>query len=158
MLIARDIAGALDPAAFAERCDVTPDAWQSDFLRSPSRRVLQLAGAQVGKTTVTGLKCLHVATYEPSALILVIAPAARQSAEFVRSVRLMHKALDDAVPLKAESVTKLEFENDARMLRCPVARMADDPRPGGAAPYRARRGRNIPRAHGCRAADDGHES
>lgn len=119
MLIARDIAGALDPAAFAARCGVTVDPWQAEFLRSPSLRTLQLAARQVGKTTVTSLKAFHTATYEPGALILVVAPAERQSKEFVRSVRLLHKSLDDAVPLKAESVTKLEFENESRILALP---------------------------------------
>lgn len=119
MLIARDLAGALDAAAFAARCGVQPDPWQVDFLRSPAKRTLQLAARQVGKTTATSLKALHIASYEPGALVLVVAPAERQSKEFVRGVRLLHSQLQGAVPLKAESVTKLEFANEARIWALP---------------------------------------
>lgn len=118
-MLARDLRHALDPVAFAEACGVTPDEWQADFLRSPAKRTLQLAARQVGKTTATSLKAFHTASFEPGALVLVVAPAERQSKEFVRGVRLLHKNLDGAVPLRAESVTKLEFENDARILALP---------------------------------------
>jgi hypothetical protein len=117
--LATDLQRALDPVAFALACGITCDPWQEDFLRSDSRRTLQLAARQVGKTLSTCLKTFWTATHEPGALILVVAPAERQSKEFVRGVRLLHKNLDGAVPLKSESVTKLEFENDARILALP---------------------------------------
>lgn len=118
-MLARDIARSLDPVRFARDAGVTVDPWQADFLRSTSRRTLQLAARQVGKTTVTSLKAFHVATYEPGSLVLVVAPAERQSKEFVRGVRMLHRHLDGAVPLKAESVTKLELENESRIWALP---------------------------------------
>jgi Terminase large subunit, T4likevirus-type, N-terminal len=119
VLIARNLAHTLDPALFAEACGITCDPWQAEFLRSDSKRTLQLAARQVGKTTVTSLKAFHVATHEPGSLIVVVAPAERQSKEFVRGVRLLHKNLDDAVPLVGDSVTKMEFENESRILALP---------------------------------------
>lgn len=118
-MLARDLARNLDPVIFAADAGIECDPWQARFLRSTSRRVLQLAARQVGKTTGTAIKALHVAQYEPGALVAVICPAQRQSAEFIRTMRLMHQQIDGAVPLKAESVTKIEFENDARILALP---------------------------------------
>lgn len=114
-----DIAHAIDPIAFADACGFATDPWQGDLLCSGSRRVLMLCSRQSGKTTVTALKSLHVAQYEPGSLIVLLAPAQRQSAEMLRSIKIMHRHLDNAVPIKAESVLKLEFENDSRVLALP---------------------------------------
>ncbi len=118
-MLARDIRHAIDPAAFAFACGIDCDPWQRDFLCSVSKRTLELAARQVGKTTVTSVKAFHAATYEPDSLILVIAPAERQSKEFVRGVVQLHKNLDGAVPFSAQSVTKLEFENGSRIWALP---------------------------------------
>lgn len=119
MTMASDLASALDAVVFAQKCGIQPDQWQADFLRSPSRRVLQLACRQAGKTTSTGIKALHVASYEPGSTIVVVAPAERQSREFVRAAKLMHRAIDGAVPLRGDSVTKIEFENESRIIALP---------------------------------------
>ena len=119
MLIARDMARAADPVLFAKDCGFDLDPWQQDFVRSSARRVLQLAARQVGKTTSTAIKTFHTAVYEPGALIVVVAPAERQSKEFIRSVRHMHRALEGAMPLASESVTKVEFQNESRILALP---------------------------------------
>jgi hypothetical protein len=37
----------------------------------------------------------------------------------LRSIKLMHRHLDNGVPLKTESVLKLELENDSRILALP---------------------------------------
>jgi hypothetical protein len=119
MLIARDLHLAMDPVAFAEACGISPDPWQADLLRTDPRRALLNCSRQSGKTTVTGLKALHTALFESASLIVLLAPAQRQSAEMLRTIKLMHRRLDDAVPMKAESVLKIEFENDSRILALP---------------------------------------
>lgn len=118
-MLNRDFARHLDPVVLAQDCGVTPDGWQADLLRADNKRVLLLASRQVGKTTTTALKALHVVMYEPGALIVCVSPSQRQSAELLRTVRLMHQKLDDAVPLVGDSVLKLEWENDARLLALP---------------------------------------
>src|ERR1041384_1104801 len=121
MLIARDLAFALDPVAFAQEAGITPDPWQADLLRQQPKRCAILASRQVGKSTTCALLTLHTALYNPSSLCVVISPSQRQSNEFVRTTRLMHSRLEGAAPLKTESVTKLEFENDSRILSLPGA-------------------------------------
>src|SRR5262249_1174887 len=91
MLIGRDMACALDAARFALECGITPDPWQAKLLCSTSRRVLMLCSRQSGKSTTTALKALHTGLYEPGSLIVLLAPAQRQSAEMLRSIKMMHR-------------------------------------------------------------------
>jgi hypothetical protein len=57
--------------------------------------------------------------YEPGALVVVVSPSQRQSAEMLRTVKLMHSKLDGAPELGAESVLKLELPNGSRILALP---------------------------------------
>jgi len=119
MLLARDIARALDPVRLAEACGVTPDDWQSDTLRSDAKRMLLLCARQTGKTTVTGIKALHKALYTSDSLSLILSPSQRQSAEMLRSLMALHARLDDAPSLDTSSVLKAEFANGSRILALP---------------------------------------
>jgi hypothetical protein len=119
MLIAHDIASALDPVAFARQCGIEPDAWQRDFLRSPSRRVLQLAARQVGKTLSCAIKAFHIASYEPEETTVIVAPSERQSKEFVRAMMQLHRAHPEPLATIGESVTKVEFVNGSRVVALP---------------------------------------
>ena len=58
---------------------MTPDPWQADFLRSPSRRVAATCGEASWQNDSTALKAFHIgdATSRTS-LILIVAPAERQ--------------------------------------------------------------------------------
>lgn len=118
-MLARSLAHSLDPTLFAQACGVTPDQWQADLLRSTAKRVLLLASRQVGKTTTTALKALHIVCHEPGALVVIVSPSQRQSAEMLRTVKLMHGKLEGVPALAAESVLKLELENNARLLALP---------------------------------------
>jgi hypothetical protein len=62
---------------------------------------------------------LHDACYAPGALVVIVAPSQRQSAELLRSIRLLHSKLDDVPALASESVLKLEFENQSRVMALP---------------------------------------
>src|SRR5258706_7272789 len=119
MLMARDIAQALDPVLFAEACGIVPDKWQADLLRLKPRRALLCCSRQSGKSTVTGLLALDTAMHEPESLIICLAPAHRQSSEMLRSIRLMHGRLENAAPFASEAVTKLELGNGSRILALP---------------------------------------
>jgi hypothetical protein len=118
-MIGVDLARALDPVAFARDCGIVCDPWQADLLRTKPKRCLILASRQVGKTTCTALKALHRGLYEPGALIVIVSPSQRQSAEMLRTIRQLHAKLNDAPELGAESVLKVEFANGSRILALP---------------------------------------
>jgi hypothetical protein len=119
MTVSRDIARALDPVAFARACRIDPDPWQATLLLARPKRTLILASRQVGKTLTTALMALHRAAYEAGSLIVVVSPSQRQSAEMLRTIRLLHSRLDDAPELGAESVLKIELKNKSRILALP---------------------------------------
>jgi hypothetical protein len=119
MIMARDLACALDPVLFANDCGIAPDPWQADLLRSTAHRALLLCSRQSGKTTVTGLIALWVALFEGPALVIIVSPSQRQSAEMFRTVMRFHSELENAPPPLAESALKAEFANGSRILALP---------------------------------------
>ncbi|GAA5162571.1 terminase large subunit domain-containing protein [Ornithinimicrobium tianjinense] len=118
-MLARDLALALDPVAFAGGIGFHSEAWQSSLLRSSSRRVLVRCARQVGKTTTTSIKALHTALYRPESLVLVISPSQRQSDEFLVRVRSLYRAAGRPVETARESASTLEFANGSRVLSLP---------------------------------------
>ena len=122
MSLARDIAFALDVAAFAERCGIAPDPWQADLLREQPRRGLLLCSRQSGKSTVTALMALHRALYVSTALIVIVSPSQRQSAEMLRTVKNLYAAFSeegDALEIASESVLRIELRNGSRVIALP---------------------------------------
>lgn len=118
--IVTDLAAALDPVVFARRAGVEPDAWQAGVLRSASPRTLLNCSRQSGKSTVTALVALHTALYQPSALVLLLSPSLRQSAELFRTVARHYTATGATVPSKAESALRLELSNGSRIISLPA--------------------------------------
>lgn len=119
MLIAADIARLLDPPLYAADCGITPDPWQADLLRTMPRRALLLCSRQSGKTTTTAIMASHRSVYTPDALIIVISPSQRQSAEMLRKVTLLHGKIDGVPKIVAESALKIELENGSRIIALP---------------------------------------
>lgn len=117
--LATDLAAGLDPVVFARRAGIEPDGWQAEVLRSPSRRLLLNASRQSGKSTTTALVGLHTATYVPDALVLLLSPSLRQSAELFRKLVDLYTATGATVPPKAESALRLELENGSRVISLP---------------------------------------
>jgi hypothetical protein len=109
---------SVDPVAFAESCGITPDSWQASLLRSDARRALLLCSRQSGKSTVTALLGLHCAMYQ-AGTVVIASPSLRQSTEMLRTVRGFLAVLGASDVVLAESVTKLEFKNGARILATP---------------------------------------
>ena len=118
--LAGDLAAALDPVIFASRAGIEPDIWQARVLRSPSSRLLLNCSRQSGKSTVTALLALHTATYTPGALVLLLSPSLRQSAELFRTLAKLYTATGAVVPPRAESALRLELANDARVISLPA--------------------------------------
>jgi len=120
-MIARDLALALDPVAFAAAAGYPQlDAWQQQVLRSQSRRVILNCSRQSGKSTVTALLGLHTATFTPGALVLILARGERQSRELLRTVKHAYSMVHAACPpATRETETALEFEHGSRILALP---------------------------------------
>lgn len=118
MSMALDLASALDGAAFAARCGVTPDPWQRDLLQQRPPRALLNCSRQSGKSTVCQLLALHTALYS-NGLTVVASPSMRQSGEFVRECKRLFSNLKDGPGLVGNSVLRLEFESGARIVALP---------------------------------------
>jgi hypothetical protein len=118
-MMAKDLCRALDPALIAIDAGITPDPWQATLLRERPRRSLLLCSRQSGKSTVTALAALDTAIYQAPALVLLVSPSQRQSAELFRTVMLFHSKLDGAPALDKESVLRAELANGSRILALP---------------------------------------
>jgi hypothetical protein len=114
-----DLARALDPVIFAHDCGIVPDSWQAEFLRTTSHRVLMLCSRQSGKSTACALLALWIAIFEAPALIIVVSPSQRQSAEMLRTIMQFHARLEGAPAMIGESVLKAEFTNGSRIVALP---------------------------------------
>ncbi|WP_169747627.1 terminase large subunit domain-containing protein [Demequina iriomotensis] len=116
--LGRDLAAALDPVRFAAGLGFEAERWQARLVRSRARRVLVACARQVGKTTTTSLKALHVAVYEPGSLVLIISPSQRQSDEMLLRVKALYRALGQAKPSR-DSGSELVLENGSRIVSLP---------------------------------------
>jgi hypothetical protein len=116
----QDMRFALDPVAFAEKAGLAYlDPWQKDLLRSTSRRVIINASRQSGKSSVAAVRALHSALYLPGALILILAPALRQSLEAFGKILDAYRALGRPVPPEAENKLSLKLDNGSRIVSLP---------------------------------------
>lgn len=119
--LADDLACALDPVRFAERCGITPDSWQADVLRSPHKRLLLNCSRQSGKSTTTAIIGLHQAVFTPGSLVLLISLSLRQSSELFRTLARLYGRLGETIPPKAESALRLELANGSRIVSLPAS-------------------------------------
>src|SRR5206468_10778213 len=92
------LAAALDPALILRACGIDPDPWQRSLLLSQDRQVLLCCSRQAGKSTVVSALALHTALFTPRALVLLLSPSLRQSAEIFRKVLEADDALGRPVP------------------------------------------------------------
>src|ERR1700687_3435646 len=116
MRIEQDISRPLDPVEFARAAEIEPDPWQGKLLRDQPKRALLCCSRQSGKTTTTAIMALHTACYTPDALIVLVAPAQRQSAEMLRTIRGLHTRIDGLPDLLGDSVLRIEMANSSRIL------------------------------------------
>ena len=115
-----DLRLALDRLAFARALGLDkPDPWQEDLLRSGSGRVLLNCSRQSGKSTISAVLALHRALYHPGSLVLVLAPALRQSQELFGKMAGFYRALGRPVPAHGERRLSLELENGSRIVTLP---------------------------------------
>lgn len=98
--------------------NMVPDTWQEAVLNSPARRMLLLCSRQSGKSTTCASLAVHQALYDPG-LVLLIAPAQRQSVELFRKVREVYTALPDVPRIVQESAMRMELANGSRIIALP---------------------------------------
>lgn len=117
--LATDLARALNPVALAAAVAMQSDPWQEETLRSDHPRILLNCCRQSGKSTIAALKSVHVATYEPGSLILLVSPALRQSQELFKKALTAYRALGRVVPSESENALSLTLENGSRLVALP---------------------------------------
>ena len=117
--LARDLHLSLDAVSFARAAGFEPDQWQAGLLADPPRRGLLCCSRQSGKSTTVSLLALHVASFEPDSLVVLVAPAQRQSAELLRTIRSMAQSVDGLPELRGDSVLRIEMANGSRILALP---------------------------------------
>jgi len=116
----RDEVFKLDPVLWCqETLNLEPDPWQSEVLRSNSKRILLLCSRQAGKSFTCGLLATHTAIYQPGSLILCISPTLRQSSELLHTISRIYGTPDQPVPSTAESALKIELKNGSRIICLP---------------------------------------
>jgi hypothetical protein len=118
--LSRDLNLALDPGRLLRAVGMTPDSWQEEVLRERPKRALMLCCRQAGKTLTAAAAALHEALYREGALVLIIAPTQRQSAELLRRSRFLLTGLRPAVAISAESTYLLELANGSRIISLPA--------------------------------------
>lgn len=114
-----ELLAAQDAVAFAARVGIGADTWQSQMLRSKSKRMLLNCSRQAGKSTAASVLGLHRALYRPGSLVLLVSPSMRQSSELFRKVLGLFNQLDPRPRLVEESATKLSLANGSRIVSLP---------------------------------------
>jgi hypothetical protein len=118
-LLSDDLVLGLDRVRFAEELGISPDPWQRNLLRSTAKRVLLNITRQGGKSTTAAVIALHRALYYPQSLVLVLAPALRQSQELFGKIAGFYRTLGRPVASQAERRLSLELENASRIVTLP---------------------------------------
>ena len=109
------------PLFAREVLGVKLDAKQTALLRSDSRRVILNCCRQWGKSTVTAVKAVHCAIFQPGSLTVVVSPSARQSAEFVLKVRMLAARASERVRGDGENRASAVFTNGSRVAGLPAS-------------------------------------
>jgi hypothetical protein len=120
-MIAMDLAYSLDGVLFAKAAGYDSlDPWQAKLMRTPVQQIILNCSRQSGKSTVSSLLALHTALYRAEALVLLLAPALRQSQELFRKVRQGYASLTyRPTEIAEESALRLEFRNGSRIVCLP---------------------------------------
>jgi len=112
----------LNPVAFVrERLRLRPDPLQERVLASPHRRGILCCTRQWGKSTTTAARAVHQAFFYPGSLILIAAPAGRQSGlAFQRCSSFLAKL---GIPRRGDGINDISFvlPNGSRIVGLPNA-------------------------------------
>jgi hypothetical protein len=115
----RALALLLDPTLILHAQDLTPDPWQRDLLLSHEPYLLLNCARQTGKSTTVAAIAFHQLLTAPGALVLLVAPAERQSHELFRKVLHAYQALGQPIPSIRSNQSELELKNGSRLVALP---------------------------------------
>ena len=116
--IAADFHRALDPAGIFTGAGMEADPWQAAVLRSAHPRQLLLCSRQSGKSTTVAALAVHSALYDPG-LVLLFAPAQRQSTELFKKVAGFYRSLSGVPDPLTVTETRMELPNGSRIIALP---------------------------------------
>src|ERR1035437_9203811 len=109
-----------DPVHWAQsELHFSPDVVQASILRSTARRLMLCCTRQFGKSTVTAIKALQYAWTHPGSLVLVAAPTARQSGEWLAKTREFLSRLKVRAPSDGHNRLSLVLPNRSRLIGLP---------------------------------------
>lgn len=117
--LAADLLAALDPAALCTKVGMVPDPWQLAVLRSTSRRICLVCARQAGKSWTSAVLAVWRAAYQPGSLVLMVAPALRQSQLLFFAALTLYRQLGRPVLSESENQTSLTLENGSRIVSVP---------------------------------------
>lgn len=107
-----------DPGVLAQRAGIALDPWQRTILESRSQALLINCSRQAGKST--GVALLIVQTLlQSERMVVLIAPALRQTKELMRKVLGFWRRLGRPVEHTHVTRTTLELENGSRLEALP---------------------------------------
>jgi hypothetical protein len=113
------LATALDPTRLLTAAGLEPDPWQRDLLLKPWDRALLNITRQGGKSTTVAAEALHTVLYREDALVLILAPARRQSKELLTKVWGLYRDVGRPVRVDNRSELRVRFDNGSRIIALP---------------------------------------
>ncbi len=119
MNVSQTLALAFDPSLLLVARGLTPDPWQRELLLCSDRQVLLNCARQSGKSTIVSVLALHTALFTPGALVLLLSPSQRQSAEIFLKVLEAYKAVNYPIPAAYQTQDQLQLVNGSRVLSLP---------------------------------------
>lgn len=109
-----------DPVAWARAAlHFSPDPVQTRILNESASRLILCCSRQFGKSTITTIKALHHAWHHPRALVLVAAPTARQSGEWIEKSSAFLRALGTRPRGDGRNENSLKLPNGSRLIGLP---------------------------------------
>ena len=110
---------AADRSLIMAAAGLTPDPWQTMFLRSTSPRVALLTTRQAGKSTTSAALAVAEAITRPASLVLLLSPSERQSGELAAKVFQFYDALEQPVTARKRTELQLHLNNGSRIIALP---------------------------------------
>ncbi len=96
-----------------------PDNTQKQILESQSDRIILNCTRQFGKSSISSIKALYKALYNPNQLILLISPSLRQSSELFKKVTSFFNSLKHKPRKIEDNRLSLQLVNGSRIVSLP---------------------------------------